>query len=100
MTSEPRLSAARIHTVRGLRVMLGADLAELYGVPTGALVQAVKRNLERFPPDFVFQLTEQEVSSLRSQSVILDGAAGGRGKYSKYQPYAFTEQGVRCCHRC
>jgi hypothetical protein len=54
MTSEPRLSAARIHTVRGLRVMLGADLAELYGVPTGALVQAVKRNLERFPPDFVF----------------------------------------------
>ena len=73
--------------------MLSPDLADLYGVPTGALVQAVKRNLDRFPPDFVFQLTEQEVKSLRSQSVILD-AARGRGQYSKYQPYAFTEQGV------
>ena len=74
--------------------MLSSDLAGLYGVPTGALVQAVKRNLDRFPPDFVFQLTEQEVKSLRSQSVILDTAARGRGRYSKYQPYAFTEQGV------
>jgi hypothetical protein len=77
--------------------MLGADLAELYGVPTGALVQAVKRNLERFPPDFIFQLTEQEVRSLRSQSVILDTPRDEprrRGRYAKYAPYAFTEQGV------
>lgn len=77
--------------------MLSADLAELYGVPTGALVQAVKRNLDRFPPDFTFQLTEQEVRSLRSQSVILDEAGGEppkRGRHPKYAPRAFTEQGV------
>ena len=77
--------------------MLGSDLATLYGVPAGALIQAVKRNLDRFPSDFIFQLTEQEVRSLRSQSVILDEAdtqPRGRGKYAKYAPYAFTEQGV------
>ncbi len=77
--------------------MLASDLAVLYGVQTKALVQAVKRNLERFPPDFVFQLTEQELRSLRSQIVTLDEADNppqGRGKYAKYMPYAFTEQGV------
>ena len=77
--------------------MLASDLAALYGVQTKALVQAVKRNLERFPPDFAFQLTEQEVRFLRSQIVTLDEADDtprGRGKYAKYVPYAFTEQGV------
>ena len=77
--------------------MLASDLAVLYGVQTKALVQAVKRNLERFPPDFVFQLTEQELRTLRSQIVTLDeedNPSQGRGKYAKYMPYAFTEQGV------
>lgn len=74
--------------------MLAFDLATLYGAQTKALIQAVKRNLERFPPDFVFPLTEQEVKVLRSQIVTLDEAPTGRGKYSKYVPYAFTEQGV------
>jgi len=77
--------------------MLDADLAALYGVPTKALVQAVKRNLERFPADFMFHLTEQEVRALRSQIVTLDDASGrsrGRGRHAKYLPHAFTEQGV------
>ena len=74
--------------------MLASDLAALYGVQTKALVQAVKRNLDRFPPDFAFQVTEQELKVLRSQIVTLDGAPKGRGKYAKYAPYAFTEQGV------
>ena len=77
--------------------MLDADLAVLYGVSTKALVQAVKRNLERFPGDFMFHLTEQEVRALRSQIVTLDDASGrsrGRGRHAKYLPHAFTEQGV------
>ena len=89
--------ARRIRTLRGQRVMLAADLAFLYGVPTKALIQAIKRNLSRFPVDFCFQLTEQEVGSLRSQPVTLDEApraARGRGRHAKYAPYAFTEQGV------
>jgi hypothetical protein len=70
--------------------MLDRDLAELYGVQTRALVQAVKRNLKRFPEDFMFQLTWDEAEQLsRSQFVILK-----RGKNIKYLPYAFTEQGV------
>jgi hypothetical protein len=69
--------------------MLDADLAALYGVPTKALVQAVKRNLERFPGDFMFHLTEQEVRALRSQIVTLDDASGrGRGRHAKYLPHA------------
>jgi ORF6N domain len=88
---------ARIVNVRGHRVMIDADLAVLYGVPTKALVQAVKRNLARFPADFMFHLTEQELRSLRSQIVTLNdtgGETGGRGRHAKYLPYAFTEQGV------
>jgi phage regulator Rha-like protein len=77
--------------IRGQKVMLDADLAGLYGVETRVLVQAVKRNIERFPEDFMFQLSEEEVSSLRSQIVTLKK---GRGQHSKYPPYAFTEQGV------
>ena len=77
--------------------MLGPDLGALYGVPTKALVQAVKRNLERFRADFAFQLTEQEVRVLRSQIVTLDEAdhrLQGRDRHAKYAPYAFTEQGI------
>ena len=77
--------------IRGQKVMLDADLAALYGVETRVLVQAVKRNIERFPDDFMLQLNKEEVDSLRSQIVTLKK---GRGQHSKYLPYAFTEQGV------
>jgi len=81
----------RIFLLRGHRVMLSADLAELYEVKPKAFIQAVKRNLERFPEDFMFRLTTEESQALRSQIVTLET---GRGKYPKYLPYAFTEQGV------
>jgi hypothetical protein len=77
--------------IGGKKVMLDTDLAELYGVETRVLVQAVKRNLERFPEDFMFQLSKEEADFLRSQIVTLKK---GRGQHSKYLPYAFTEQGV------
>lgn len=76
--------------IHGQKVMLDSDLAELYGITTKVLVQAVKRNMKRFPPDFMLQLTNQEVTSLRSQIVISKIGRGGR----RYLPYAFTEQGV------
>ena len=78
-----------ILTVRGAQVLLDRDLATLYGVPTKALNQAVKRNAERFPSDFMFQLTREECS--RSQIVTMNA---GRGSNLKYLPYAFTENGV------
>lgn len=81
----------RIYTIRGMQVMLDADLAELYNVETGALNRTAKRNIERFPREFMFQLTEQEYNSLRCQFGILET---GRGVHRKYLPYAFTEQGV------
>lgn len=71
--------------------MLDADLAELYGVSTKVLNQAVKRNAARFPNDFMFQLTGDEAAALRSQIVTLKA---GRGQHRKYRPYVFTEQGV------
>src|SRR5262249_60683743 len=77
-------------SLREQRVMLDADLAQLYGVETRVLVQAVKRNLSRFPEDFMFQLTAEEFADLRSQSVISSAGHGGR----RTAPYAFTEQGV------
>ncbi len=77
--------------LRGEKVMLDVGLASLYGVETRYLIQAVKRNIDRFPQDFMFQLTKAEADSLRSQFVILKL---GRGKHSKFLPYAFTEQGV------
>jgi ORF6N domain len=80
-----------ILVLRRHRVLLDQDLAELYGVQTRVLVQAVKRNLSRFPGDFMFQLTAAEWAALRSQTVILKP---GRGQHRKYLPYAFTEQGV------
>ena len=77
--------------LRGHNVMLDADLAALYGVPTRVLNQSVRRNLERFPLDFMFQLTPEEAARLRSQIVILKGS---RGRHRKFLPYAFTEHGV------
>jgi hypothetical protein len=89
----------RIIAMRGHTVMLDADLAKLYRVTTKAFNQAVKRNKDRFPSDFMFQLTPQEAKLLRSQSVTLDGVArssvqSGRGRYSKYASHAFTEHGI------
>jgi hypothetical protein len=80
-----------IFTLRGHRVILDRDLAALYDVEVRVLVQAVKRNIARFPEDFMFRLAAPEWSALRSQFVILKA---GRGQHRKYQPYAFTEQGV------
>lgn len=81
---------SRIFVLRGQRVMLDSDLAELYGVETRVLVQAVKRNRERFPEDFMFNLENHDLTALRSQIVISNGRRGGR----RTAPYAFTEQGV------
>ena len=75
--------------IRGQKVLLDADLAELYGVETKALVRAVKRNSERFPADFMFQLSPKEFEDLRCQFGT-SSSWGGR----RYAPYAFTEQGV------
>lgn len=91
----PVVSIERIETaillIRGQKVMLDADLAALYEVETRVLIQAVKRNAERFPGDFMFELTQEEFDGLRSQSVI--SKSEGRGG-RRYLPYAFTEQGV------
>jgi hypothetical protein len=90
----------RMMVLRGLRVMLSEDLAELYGTPTKALVQAVKRNRRRFPSDFMFALTRVEWSRLRSQIVTLKAdatsptAVSRRGRHTKHPPLAFTEHGV------
>ncbi len=75
--------------IRGEKVIVDASLAELYGVETRVLVQAVKRNIDRFPADFMFQLTKEEFDDLKSQNVISSGWGGRRS-----EPYAFTEQGV------
>jgi hypothetical protein len=83
--------ARAITVLRGRRVLLDADLAQIYGVETRILNQAVKRNAERFPEDFRFQLTAEEAAASRSQLVILKG---GRGSNVKFRPYAFTEHGA------
>ena len=80
-----------IRIIRGQQVMLDSDLAMLYGVETKALNQAVKRNSNRFPEDFMFQLTKEEALLLRSQIVTLKS---GRGQHKKYPPYAFTRNGI------
>jgi DNA-binding MarR family transcriptional regulator len=82
----------KICEIRGQKVMLDYDLAALYEVETKVLKQAVKRNIDRFPADFLFELTMAEQNSLRSQIVTLEET--GRGKHRKYLSYAFTEQGV------
>jgi prefoldin subunit 5 len=95
----------RIYEIRGQRVILDKDIAQLYEIETKVLNQSVKRHIERFPEDFMFQLTNEEIDkirvqindlnpgilSLRSQIVTLKG---GRGEHAKYLPLAFTEQGV------
>jgi hypothetical protein len=83
--------ADRILVIRGKRVMLDSDLARLYGVPTKAFNQAVRRNRARFPADFLIELTNQEVAHSRSQIVTLNA---GRGSNIKYPPMAFTEHGA------
>lgn len=83
-------AASHIRVVRDQKVLLDTDLAELYGVPTKVLVQSVKRNIDRFSGDFMFQLDAGEWESLRSQSVTSNTGRGGR----RYPPFAFTEQGV------
>jgi hypothetical protein len=118
--AEPSLP--RIHTVRRHKVVLDSELAALYGVPTRQLNQAVQRNAHRFPEDFCFQLTNEEVANLRSQIVTLSSEGeerlksqnailrsskaddlrsqnvilktGGHGKHSKYRPRVFTEHGA------
>ena len=81
---------SRIFLIRGHKVLLDADLAVLYEVETRVLNQAVRRNAERFPEDFLFRLTKEEEEALRSQIVTSNEGRGGR----RYLPYAFTEQGV------
>ena len=81
----------KIYELRGQKVMLDFDLAELYETETKRLKEAVKRNNKRFPDDFMFELTKLEYDSLRTQFASLEK---GRGKYTKYLPYAFTEQGI------
>lgn len=81
---------SRIHFIRGERVMLDVDLAAVYGVTTGGLNQAVKRNAQRFPADFAFQLMPEEVANLKSQSVISSSGHGGR----RHLPWVFTEHGA------
>lgn len=87
----------RIYTIRGLRVMLDSDLAALFEVETRTLNQAVKRNPERFPEHYMFQLTWEEAGFLRSQNVILKKVPSEedkRGKHAKYLPFVFSEHGV------
>src|SRR5215203_3627849 len=81
----------KIYLVRGLKVMLDNDLADLYDIETKRLKEAVRRNIDRFPEDFMFELTQDEFESLRSQIATLKT---GRGQHPKYMPFAFTEQGV------
>ena len=82
---------SHIYTIRNVQVMLDSDLAELYGVEVKRLNEQVKRNVERFPEEFSFQLTAEENGVLRSQIATLENR---RGKHRKYLPYVFTEQGV------
>lgn len=78
-----------IHVIRGRQVMIDSDLAKLYGVETKRLKEQVRRNINRFPDDFMFELTKEEC--LRSQFATLNA---GRGQHLKYMPFAFTENGV------
>ncbi|MBQ6072249.1 MAG: ORF6N domain-containing protein [Bacteroidales bacterium] len=80
-----------IYDIRGVKVMLDYDLAAMYEVDVSQLKRQVRRNIERFPEDFMFELTAEEVSALRCQNGILKT---GRGQHSKYPPFAFTEEGV------
>ena len=81
----------KIFEIRGFKVMLDFDLASLYDVENKRLKEAVRRNINRFPKDFMFEVTENELHSLRSQIATLKN---GRGQHLKYMPFAFTEQGI------
>ena len=85
---------SKIYEVRGQKVMFDFDLAEMYGIETRVLKQSVKRNMKRFPSDFMFELTKEEYERLRSQFVISKGRGGTR-----YMPFAFTELGVAMLSR-
>jgi ORF6N domain len=92
-SSEERvIEGLKIYLVRGYSIVLDSDLASVYGVETRVFNQAFRRNQERFPADFAFELTKEEWGSLRSQFVILK--APGRGQHRKYLPWAFTEHGA------
>ena len=90
------LIESRISVIRGHKVLLDSDLALLYEVETRVLNQAVRRNKDRFPEDFTFQLTKAEEERLRSQIVTSNEGRGGR----RYAPYAFTNRASPCCPRC
>ena len=91
----PILVQSKIFLIRGKQVMIDRDLAELYGVETKRITEAVKRNIERFPEEFRFQITSEEKDSLRSQNATLNEEnESQRGKHTKYLPFVFTEQGV------
>ena len=83
---------SKIYVIRGQRVMLDRDLAELYQVTTGNLNKAVKRNIRRFPPDFMFQLTKEEFQKLKNDLIFQNGISSWGG--TRKLPYAFTEQGL------
>jgi hypothetical protein len=89
LVPKEELIAGEIYKIRGFKVLLDADLSVLYGVETKVLKRAVRRNIERFPDDFMFELSLKEYNSLRSQIGTLE-----KGKHSKYLPMAFTEQGI------
>lgn len=89
---ELQLIQQKIHEIRGQKVMLDFDLAELYEVKTKVLNQAVKRNIDRFPPDFMFQLSSDEWKSILNRSQIVTGSQ--KHREDQYLPYAFTEHGV------
>ena len=91
MSKPPKHLDSLILTLRREKVILDADLAEIYGVPKKTLNEQVKRNADRFPADFCFQLTPVELAALRSQFATLKT---GRGQHPKYRPYAFTEHGA------
>ena len=90
-TEAPIATDIPIREIRGQRVLLDSDLAAIYGVPVSRLNEAIKRNPDRFPADFMFQLTRAEFDSLRSQFAILKA---GRGQHRKFLPFAFTEHGA------
>lgn len=94
MSDELILVQNLIHEIRGQKVMLDSDLAKLYGVETRALKQAVRRNITRFPHDFMFELTIEEANTVSSRSQIVTLNESGRGSNTKYKPFVFTEQGV------
>jgi hypothetical protein len=90
-TVAPRPIESPIHVIRGQKVMVDADLADLYGVPTGALNQAVRRNTERFPEDFAFRLSKAEFEHWKSQIVIANPSAK---MGLRHAPFVFTQEGV------